>query len=716
MTGKIAERNRNCVDKPRKGCTLKGVKDGSAPTATPAARITVLLAAALLATALAPIHPAAARDGSADNLPLYSACVGPAANPAGFADVPLVFQEAVDCLAHYRITLGRSPDRYEPGAVVTRAQMARFLIRAALPAGIEITTADDQGFTDIGHLPSGTVSAVNQLAALGVARGRTRTTFAPGEPVTRSQMAQFLARFLRAAPVGPGGQSIENVRPDDEIFTDVGGLNQGAYDDIRRLYEMGVTTGTDYNAFSPERSVTRGQMAAFITRALAHTQARPAGVTLQAETLSATAGDRVRVAASVRTEDHAPFLDRSVDVFTARVANLAIGRDGKCFSSVVTGFPNNSGACLIDRGDGYTDGQGNYLFTLSLPNSLTVWAWAGDEGDEFDADQVEYHSLRFMADKGASALRITDDMREGALRVAYGTPVTFTFQVVDEDGTEISRRGISIRLSLFVNRSGVTSSGRPQTLVTDSSGRAVRVLRYGDPSSSRNDFTKVELNVSAAGLGVEDESTLGVVRNRRTVDWDDATAVPTSLIIEQQPPYHRATSSGSGPTNDMTVSLIDQYGSPVRGARVNVWSDRENGLGGSETDPAISRNTNSRGVLRISYSRDSSAGTVEKIVARTADGAISKAERHYWAEEPNTGTYENTTILYKNPDNGVLVASTAGEDPEILLFAPDDNDQYFDAAGAPISYDRFREEVEEEDATQLTANIRNGEVNRFYLV
>lgn len=692
---------------------MSGVKNGSAPVA----RIAGLLAAALLVTVLAPLHPAAARDGSADNLPLYSACVGPAANPAGFADVPRAFQEAVDCLAHYRITLGRSPDRFEPGAVVTRAQMARFLIRAALPAGIEITTAADQGFTDIGHLPAETVRAVNQLAALGIAQGRTRAAFAPGEPVTRSQMAQFLARFLRVAPVGPGGQSIENVRPDDTVFTDVGGLNQGAYDAIRRLYEMGVTAGTDYNTFSPGQHVTRGQMAAFITRALAHTGARPAGVTLQAETLSATAGDRVRVVASVRTGDHAPFLDRSVDVFTARVANLAIGRDGKCFTSVVTGFLNNSGACLIDRGDGYTNGQGDYHFTLPLPNSLTVWAWAGDEGDEFDDDQVEYHSLRFSADKGAAALRVTDDMREGALRVAYGSPVTFTFQVVDEDGTEISRRGITFQLSLFVNRSGVTSSGRPQTLTTDSSGRAVRVLRYGDPSSSRNDFTKVELNVSAAGLGVEDETTLGVINSRRTVDWDDATAVPTSLIIEQEPAYHRATSSGSGPTNDMIVTLTNQYGRPIRGARVNVWSDRENGLGGSETDPAVSRNTNSRGVLRVSYSRDSSAGTVEKIVARTADGAISKAERHYWAEEPNTGTYENTTILYKNPDNGDLVASTADdEDPEILLFSPDDNDQYFDADGGPISYDRFRKEVEEEDVTQITANIRNGEVNRFYLV
>ena len=696
------------------------MKDGSTPAKAASARITGLPAVALLVAvaALAPLPPpAAARDGRADNLPLYSACAGPASDPAGFTDVPRAFQEAVDCLAHYRITLGRSPDRYEPGDVVTRAQMARFLIRAALPAGIDVTVVPDQGFTDIGHLPSGTVRAINQLAALGIARGRTLNSFAPGEAVTRSQMAQFLARFLRAAPVGPGGYDIEDVRPDDEIFTDLGGLNRGAYEDIRRLYEMGVTTGTDYNAFSPERPVTRGQMAAFITRALAHTQARPAGVTLQAETLSATAGDRVRVAASVRTEDHAPFQDRSVDIFTARVANQAIGRDGKCFSSLVTGFPDNSGTCMIDEDDAYTDRQGNLSFTLHLPNSLTVWAWAGDEGDEFDADQVDFAELRFTADKGAAALRITDDMPDGALRVEYGSPVRFTFQVVDEDGTEISRRGITFQLRLFVNVSGVTS-GRTLTLTTDSSGRAMHSLRYNDPSSFRSDFTKVELNVSniSATLSIDDDSTLGVVSRRRTVDWDDAPAVPTSLLVEQEPAYHRASSSGSGPTNDVTVILTDQYGNPIRGARINVWSDLENGLGGSAADPAVGRNTNSRGMLRFSYSRDSRAGAIEKIVARTADGTLSKSARHWWGEEPDSGSYENVEILYKNPDDGALVVTTGGDDPEVLLFLPDGNDQYFDPDGGPITYDGFRREAESEDVTHITAHIRNGEVNLFHLV
>lgn len=683
------------------------------------ARVACLSAAVLLATSLLPVHPVSARDGEVDNAPLYSACVGPAAQAAGFTDVPRVFQPAVDCLAHYRITLGRSPDRFEPGETVTRAQMARFLIRAALPAGIELRSAPDQGFTDIGHLSAETAQAVNQLAALSIARGRTPAAFAPGEVVTRAQMAQFLARFLRAAPVGPGGSDIDDVQPDDEIFADIGHLNRGAHDAIRRLYEMGVTTGTGYNSFSPERPVTRGQMAAFITRALAHTQARPAGVTVQTDNLSVSAGDRVRVAASVRTADFAPFQDRPVDIFTARSASQAIRRDGQCFLSVIVGYSGNSAVCQIDDNDDFTDEQGNLLFTLSVPNSLTMWAWAGDEDDEFDADTVDYGTLRFTADKGAAALRITDDMPDGALRVRYGDAVTFTFQAVDEDGTAVSRRGITFNLRVYANQSGVASGGRSQTLTTNSDGRATRTLRYSDPSTSRNDFTNVRLEVSniSATLRIDDESTVGVVRNLgRTVNWDDAPPAPTSLLIQQDPPYTRATSSGSGGTNRLTVALTDQYGRPIRGARINLWSDQEKGIGGSETAPAISRNTSSRGNFVVSYDRDSSAGAVEKIVARTADETISKAARHYWAEEPDEDEYEQVEILHKDADNNNLVVTTGGDDPEILLFSLDDNDHYFDSAGAPIAFDQFRREIKEEDAQEVTAHIDDGPVNMYYLV
>ena len=64
--------------------------------------------------------------------------------------------------------------------------------------------------------------------------------------------------------------------------------------EISALYELGITKGASAAAVQESRrgasgpqlragsgTVNRGQMAAFITRALAHTEARPEGVSAQ---------------------------------------------------------------------------------------------------------------------------------------------------------------------------------------------------------------------------------------------------------------------------------------------------------------------------------------------------------------------------------------------------------------------------------------------------
>ena len=61
--------------------------------------------------------------------------------------------------------------------------------------------------------------------------------------------------------------------------------------------------------YDPKGAVNRGEMAAFITRALAHTTVRPAGVTAQYEDLE----DKVVV--SVRDDDFQPVANAVVDVF-----------------------------------------------------------------------------------------------------------------------------------------------------------------------------------------------------------------------------------------------------------------------------------------------------------------------------------------------------------------------------------------------------------------
>jgi hypothetical protein len=90
---------------------------------------------------------------------------------------------------------GRTAATYSPDAPVTRAQMASLLVRAhrhrtdrQLPAA---TTTFDDLAAAAPHEES-----IGRAAGVGIAAGRTTTSYAPTDPVTREQMATFLARSL----------------------------------------------------------------------------------------------------------------------------------------------------------------------------------------------------------------------------------------------------------------------------------------------------------------------------------------------------------------------------------------------------------------------------------------------------------------------------------------------------------------------------------------
>ena len=183
-------------------------------------------------------------EGVPDHPAQFSACVGPALESAGFRDMDGSFSEdAANCLAHYEITLGTDPGMFSPSQIVPRWQMALFLARAGRPAGIVLPTASDQGFTDL-NVGSDTQEAINQLAELGIMTGNSPTTFDPQGPVTRRQMAVLLARFLSIAPTGAGGANIDRISPDDDHFVDLSGVTFETRTAIRKIYELGVTTGT----------------------------------------------------------------------------------------------------------------------------------------------------------------------------------------------------------------------------------------------------------------------------------------------------------------------------------------------------------------------------------------------------------------------------------------------------------------------------------------
>ena len=80
----------------------------------------------------------------------------------------------INCLAHYGITTGKTADTYDPGANVTRSQMALFLTSdGADVAGVDLGDCDGRRVSPTSaRRAADRVDAINRLAAAGIMFGR----------------------------------------------------------------------------------------------------------------------------------------------------------------------------------------------------------------------------------------------------------------------------------------------------------------------------------------------------------------------------------------------------------------------------------------------------------------------------------------------------------------------------------------------------------------
>jgi S-layer homology domain len=169
-----------------------------------------------------------------------------------------IFVEQIAWMATQGITLGCNPptnDQYCPADNVTRGQMAAFLVRAL---GLTDSGAGDLFTDDDGSIFE---SNIDKLATAGITLGcnpPTNDQFCPDDNVTRGQMAAFLVRALGLTDSGAG-----------DLFTDDDGSVFES--NIDKLATAGITLGCNpptNDQFCPDDNVTRGQMAAFLQRAL----------------------------------------------------------------------------------------------------------------------------------------------------------------------------------------------------------------------------------------------------------------------------------------------------------------------------------------------------------------------------------------------------------------------------------------------------------------
>ncbi len=109
------------------------------------------------------------------------------------------------------------------------------------------TFVDDDGSV---HEP-----AIEALVAAGITQGCAADRYCPNDPVTRGQMASFIAR------------AVDGLAPAtrDWFPDDTGSVHEA---DIDIIAEHGITIGYPDGRFGPLDPVTRGQMASFLSRAL----------------------------------------------------------------------------------------------------------------------------------------------------------------------------------------------------------------------------------------------------------------------------------------------------------------------------------------------------------------------------------------------------------------------------------------------------------------
>ena len=180
--------------------------------------------------------------------------VVPNANAATtkFKDVPsnAYFYEAVNSLYARNIISGYDDGTFRPNETLTRAHAAKII---ALALDLDTTNIQDPEFKDVPK-EHNAYKYIAALANQGIIVG-SEGQYKPNNPLTRAQMAKIISLAY-------------NLKSEDSqqlVFTDV---NQDDWfrNYVGALIENEITSGTTPTTFSPNKNVTRGQIAAFVYR------------------------------------------------------------------------------------------------------------------------------------------------------------------------------------------------------------------------------------------------------------------------------------------------------------------------------------------------------------------------------------------------------------------------------------------------------------------
>ncbi len=173
---------------------------------------------------------------------------------SSFRDVPAgnIHQPTIACIEKAGITSGKGDGNYGPKELVSRGQIATFIMRTLDAAGEPI--------------PEGR-PCTNGPHAIGMSAMFEWGIFTSGgcddlAVVTRAEMAAWTVRAMKR-PLGWSGP-----KGDFDYFNDDNNLSGDAQGANNAVAELGVVTGIGNDKFAPSNALRRDQMATFLARLL----------------------------------------------------------------------------------------------------------------------------------------------------------------------------------------------------------------------------------------------------------------------------------------------------------------------------------------------------------------------------------------------------------------------------------------------------------------
>jgi len=205
-------------------------------------------------------------DGVSDPAPISPVLAGGIQclyHPHTFPDIRpehWAFEEIEGCCAG-GVTSGYPEGRYRPRLPITRDQMAVFIARAL--RGGEENVPEPTGeptFPDV-QANYWAYKHIEYAYAFGVVQGYTTGLYGPTDPLTRDQMAVFIARALCG-----GEDRVPVPACSTPPFEDVP-CSYWARPHIQYILLEGVTQGYPDGGYHPKQVCTRAEMAVFMARA-----------------------------------------------------------------------------------------------------------------------------------------------------------------------------------------------------------------------------------------------------------------------------------------------------------------------------------------------------------------------------------------------------------------------------------------------------------------